>query len=90
MFKKPQNLKGLTVNLVLGHFKQCSRVEIFLLFVELILMDSFHILWNKFQDYQLRFILTNHFSRGGRLSIGNTKYFSFHLPFFPCKQKQST
>ena len=24
MFKKPQNLKGLTVNLVLGLFKQCE------------------------------------------------------------------
>ena len=32
MFKKPQNLKGLTVNLVLGLFKQRSRVQIFLLF----------------------------------------------------------
>ena len=32
MFKKPQNLKGLTVNLVQGLFKQCSRVQIFLLF----------------------------------------------------------
>ena len=32
MFKKPQNLKGLTVSLVLGLFKQCSRVQIFLLF----------------------------------------------------------
>ena len=30
------------------------------------------------------------FHWGGRLSIGNTKYFSFHLPFFSCKQKQST
>ena len=25
------------------------------------LMDSSYILWNKFQDYQIRFILTNHF-----------------------------
>ena len=32
MFKKPQNLKGLTVNLILGLFKQCSRTQIFLLF----------------------------------------------------------
>ena len=61
MFKKPQNLKGLTVNLVQGLFKQCSRVQIFLLFVERNLMDSSYILWNKFQDYQPRFILTNHF-----------------------------
>ena len=41
MFKKPQNLKGLTVNLTLGVFKQCSRVQIsFLFFVERMLMDS--------------------------------------------------
>ena len=32
MFKKPQNFKGLTVNLVQGLFKQCFRVQIFLLF----------------------------------------------------------
>ena len=29
MFKKPQNLKGLTMNLVLGLFKQCSCIQIF-------------------------------------------------------------
>ena len=28
MFKKSQHLKGLTVNLVLGLFEQCSRIEI--------------------------------------------------------------
>ena len=61
MFKKPQHLKGLTVNLVQGLFKQYSRVQIFLFFVERNLMDSSYVLWNKFQDYQLRFILTNHF-----------------------------
>ena len=61
MFKKHQNLKGLTVNLTLGVFKQCSRVQIFYFFVERILKDSSYILWNKFQDYQLRFILTSHF-----------------------------
>ena len=33
----------------------------FCFFVEQNLMDSSYILWNKFQDYQLRFILTNHF-----------------------------
>ena len=32
MFKKPQNLKGLTVNLVLGLFKERSRVQIFFAF----------------------------------------------------------
>ena len=61
MFKKTQNLKGLTVNLVLGLFKQCSRVQMFLLFVERNLMDNSYILWNEFQDYQLGFILTNRF-----------------------------
>ena len=30
MFKKPQNMKGLTVNFVLGYFKQYSRVQFFL------------------------------------------------------------
>ena len=61
MFKKPQNLMGLTVNLVLGHFKQCFCVQNCAYFVELILVDSSYILWNKFQDYQLRFILTTIF-----------------------------
>ena len=32
MFKNPQNLKGLTVNLVLGLFKQCSHIQMFLFF----------------------------------------------------------
>ena len=50
MFKKPQTLKGLTVNLVPGLFKQCSCVQIFCFFVERILMDSSFIFWNKFQD----------------------------------------
>ena len=54
MFKKSQNLKGLTVNLVQGLLKQCFCLE-------RNLMDNSYILWNKFQDYQLRFILTNHF-----------------------------
>ena len=55
MFQKSQTLQGFTVNLVLGHYKQCSRVQIFLLFVGQVLVDSSYILWNKFQDYQLRF-----------------------------------
>ena len=33
MFKKPQNKKGLTVNLVLGLFEQCSRIQIFFAFL---------------------------------------------------------
>ena len=32
----------------------------FCFFAERNLMDSSYILWNKFQDYKLRFILTNH------------------------------
>ena len=32
MFKKPQNLKDLTVNLVFCLLKQCSRMQMFLLF----------------------------------------------------------
>ena len=62
MFEKPENLKGFTVNLILGLFKKCSRFQIFLLFEEQIVMDSSYILSNKFQDYHLRFILTYHFS----------------------------
>ena len=57
MFEKPLKFKGLTVNLVLGHFQQCSRLQILFFFLELILMGSSYILWNKFQDYQLRLIL---------------------------------
>ena len=59
MFKKPQNLKGLTVNLTLGHFKQFSHVQIFCFFVERILMDNSYTLWNNFQEYQFKYILTN-------------------------------
>ena len=58
---KNQNFKGLTVNLVHSLFKQCFHVQILFFFVERNLMGSSYILWNKFQDYQLRFILTNHF-----------------------------
>ena len=61
MFKTPQDLKSLTVNLTLGLFKQCSRVQIFCFFVERILMDSSYILWNKFQDYQVRFYFNKPF-----------------------------
>ena len=39
MFKKTQIMKGLTMNLVLGLFKQCSRVQIFYFSVERNLMD---------------------------------------------------
>ena len=35
--------------------------DFFCFFVERILMDSSYVLWNKFQDYQLTFILTNNF-----------------------------
>ena len=59
MFKKPQNffLKGLTVNLVLGLLKQCFHVLIFFAFCG----TNPYVLWNKFQDYQLRFISANQF-----------------------------
>ena len=33
MFKKPQNLKGLTVNGVQDLFKQCSHAQIFFAFL---------------------------------------------------------
>ena len=50
MFEKPQNLKGLTVNLVLGLFKQCS--------------DFFAFLWNEslwiaLTWYGINFKITN-------------------------------
>ena len=51
--KKPKNLKGLIVHLILGLLKQCSRVQIFLPFCR--------ISYNKFQHYQVGFILTDHF-----------------------------
>ena len=59
MLKNPKNLKGLIVNLVPGLFKQCSHAQIF--FVERNNRDSSYILWNRFQDYQVNFILTDHF-----------------------------
>ena len=61
MLKNPENLKGLTVNLVQGLFQLPSRVQISLLFLERNSMDSSYMLWNKFQDYQVRLILTDHF-----------------------------
>ena len=53
MFKKPQNLKGLTVNLVQGLFKQCSHVQIL-----------FAFLWNEavwiaLTYYGINFKITN-------------------------------
>ena len=61
MFKNTQNLKGLTVNLVLGIFNNVPGFRFFGFFVERKLMDSCYILWNKFQDCQLRFILKKQF-----------------------------
>ena len=56
------NLKRLTVNLVQGLFKQCSRFQIFyLIFVERKSRDNSDMLWNKSQDYQVRITLTDHF-----------------------------
>ena len=57
MFKKPQNLKGLTVNLVLGLFKQCSHVQIFLWNESLWIALTFYGINFK----NINFILTNHF-----------------------------
>ena len=53
MLKIPVILKDLTVNLVPGLSKQRSRVQIFCYFVEQNSMESFYVLWNKFQDYQV-------------------------------------
>ena len=61
MFKKTSKFEGFHRESRPRPFKQCSRVQIFCFFVGRILMDISYILWNKFQDYQLRFILTNHF-----------------------------
>ena len=59
MFRKPQNLKDLTLHLILGLFN-LNNVPGYRFFAEQILMNSSYILWNTVQDYQLGFILTNH------------------------------
>ena len=63
--KKTVNLEDLTVNPVLSLFKHCFSVQIFYsifcFFVERNSMDSSYMLWNKFQDYRVSFILTDHF-----------------------------
>ena len=59
MFKKPQSLKGLTVNLVQGLFNNVPAFRFSCLFVKQNFMDSSNILWNKFQDYRLKI----HFNR---------------------------
>ena len=51
MFKKPQNSKGLTVNL--GLFKQCSHVQIFFAFP----WDE--SLWIVLTLYGINFKITN-------------------------------
>ena len=51
-----ENLKGLTINLVLSLLKKRSRVQTFCFFVERHSMDGSYLLWNKFQDYQARYI----------------------------------
>ena len=61
MFKKPQILKGLTVNIVLGLLNNVPAFRFLCFFVERNLMDSSYVLWNKFQDYQVKFILIDHF-----------------------------
>ena len=52
MFKKPKNLKGLTVNLVKGLFEQCSRVHIF----AFLLNETLRI---AFTRYRINFKITN-------------------------------
>ena len=42
-------------------FENVPEFRFFCFFGERNLMDSSYILWNKFQDYQLGFILINHF-----------------------------
>ena len=53
MFKKPKNLKGLTVNLIQGLFKQCSHVQSFLLFLQN------ETLWIALTYYKANFKITN-------------------------------
>ena len=61
MFKNPQNFKGFTVKIVLGLFKQCFSVQVFFcLFENESLWVALTFYGNKFQVYQLRFILTKH------------------------------
>ena len=52
MFKKTQNLKGLTLNLVLGIFKQCPRVQILFSFLN-------ENLWIGLSCYGTNFKITN-------------------------------
>ena len=42
-------------------FLKCSRDQTFCFFVEQNSMDSSYWLWNKSQNYQVRYILTDHF-----------------------------
>ena len=56
-----EGLKGLTVNLVIAFFNNVPAFRFFCFYVERKIMDSCYMSWNKFQDYQLRFILINHF-----------------------------
>ena len=54
MFKNPQNLNGLTVNLVLDLIKQCSRVQILLVFGKTNLK-----LWIALTFYGINLKITN-------------------------------
>ena len=58
---KTPNFEGFDSKSHSKPFKQCSRVQIFCFFAERSLMHSSYMLWNKFQDYRIRFVLTNHF-----------------------------
>ena len=52
---------GSAVSLVLGLFNNVPVFRFFCFFVERNNMDSSCTVWNKFQDYQVTFILTDHF-----------------------------
>ena len=63
MFKKTQNLEGLydRESRSIPFLNNVPAFRLYCFFVERNPMDSSYMLWNKFQDYQLRFILTNRF-----------------------------
>ena len=61
MFKKPKIWRVWPWISSKAFLNNVPTFRIFCFFVERNLTDSSYILWNKFQDYQLRFILTNHF-----------------------------
>ena len=61
--QKPVNLKCLTVNrvLVLLILNNVPAFRFFFFFVQQKSKDNSYIIWNRFQDYQVRITLTDHF-----------------------------